>query len=559
MMKKITRCCLLIATLFSSVTMLHAEDVKVLVPGDEFHSVAELTGQDFAMMQGDNALYGSSAQNLAFSKYSDAFSASNSGYLFRLEPLANNAAASDAIKPYYLLRLITPAGAEYNIWGSPGYLNSQNATGWCSFILGLNGQFGQDLANGAVFDIQYVEGSGFTLRNLATGLYLNNAGTANHESPAYWTFCKLEESSMENPIPKPDRTATDAKVDCFTDFVTISDNATYDPETRNFTNRCGFIWSEGVDLSQYQYLVITAAQCRAAAGAGHVQLRDLNGMTVGGDDYGVSNMNMWMSLWNHHNCCLIDLEKLRQEHQFDIYHITELSIDGGTGFVLGNVYASNTAPLTFGPWSQGNEGSYRRQNLTAEKFGTICLPYQAAVAGAYIYEIAAKNRNEVELARVDGLMEAGKPYIFCTIENKIDDENQFKDEVAVNNVYFYQATAQTVSEPLENNGLVGTFVSTQVPANCYVLSDNVLMKTVAGDLPTAGENRAWLDPSLIVNTEGANVSVRISAGTTTAIEQPILQEPVSTENLTVFDISGRKVKKPSSGLYIVNGKKVLIK
>ena len=162
-----------------------------LVPGEAFTSVEALESQSFAIVNegGQRALYGSDNQNLGYEEYGAAFADTNTGYLFKAEPVTVSGSK------YYLLRLMTPVGGEYSIWGSPGYLNSQPATGWCSFILGLNGQNGQDIVNGAVWDVQYEEGKGFTLKNLGTGLYLAGNGPANSEEPIYWTLCKLKDSA----------------------------------------------------------------------------------------------------------------------------------------------------------------------------------------------------------------------------------------------------------------------------------------------------------------------------------------------------------------------------
>ena len=132
------------------------------------------------------ALFGSNQQNLGYGAFSDAFLGTNSGYYFKLE----------RAEGHYLFRLITPAGAEYNIWGSPGYLNSQPATGGCSFILGLNNQYGQDGENLALFDVEAVDG-GFTLKNVGTGLYLNDNAPAKYETGNAWTFCTVSESYKE--------------------------------------------------------------------------------------------------------------------------------------------------------------------------------------------------------------------------------------------------------------------------------------------------------------------------------------------------------------------------
>lgn len=158
--------------------------------GEEFKSVAALDGKTFAIVNQaeEKALFGSNNQNLGYDVYSNAFVATNSGYLWKLVSLADN--ADEEIRGYYLLQLVTPAGADYNCWGMGGVLNSQPTTGSVSFILGLNGaQMGQDIKNGAVYDVQYVEGQGFSLKNIGTGLYQGaNTAPAKNEEPTYWSF-----------------------------------------------------------------------------------------------------------------------------------------------------------------------------------------------------------------------------------------------------------------------------------------------------------------------------------------------------------------------------------
>ena len=158
----------------------------------EFTSVADLAGVSFAIINKaeEKALYGSNAQNLAYGTYANAFSSSNSGYLWKLVSLADDADAD--VHAYYRFQLITPTGADYSCWGWGGWLNSQPANKDCSFILGLNNQNGQDMKNGAVYDVQYVEGQGFTIKNIGTGLYQGaNNGPAKNEEPTYFTFATV--------------------------------------------------------------------------------------------------------------------------------------------------------------------------------------------------------------------------------------------------------------------------------------------------------------------------------------------------------------------------------
>ena len=99
------------------------------------------------------------------------------------------------------MRLITPDDQPYNIWGKPGYLNAQPLeTGWCCFILGLSKGNGEDMENGAVWNIDYVDGKGFSLKNVGNGKYLKDAGNANHDDPTYFSFCTLATVTGISPV-----------------------------------------------------------------------------------------------------------------------------------------------------------------------------------------------------------------------------------------------------------------------------------------------------------------------------------------------------------------------
>ncbi len=151
--------------------------------GQKYNSIEETQGKTFAIVSEDQgkAFYGSDNQNLVFGPYEEAFDDGNSGYHFKLEK--SNVANG------WLLRLITPDGEGYNIWGKPGYLNTQPANQNCSFILGLNNQNGEDFKNGGLWNIDYVDGKGFSLKNVGTGLYLHDASPAKYDTPAYFSFC----------------------------------------------------------------------------------------------------------------------------------------------------------------------------------------------------------------------------------------------------------------------------------------------------------------------------------------------------------------------------------
>ena len=150
-------------------------------------SLSDLSGKAFAIVNEaeEKAFFGSVAQDLGYDHYKNAFDVSNEGYLFKISRITGGRS----------LKLVTPDGEEYQIDGGVGYLNSQAATGDCCFINGLSNQRGYDIPDGAVWDIQYVEGKGWTLKNVGTGKYLKDATAAKYDEPTYFTFCTLKEDT----------------------------------------------------------------------------------------------------------------------------------------------------------------------------------------------------------------------------------------------------------------------------------------------------------------------------------------------------------------------------
>ena len=181
------------------LTMVVAMVANAAIPptiqlGDEFTSVAALDGKTFAIVDkaAEKALFGSNNQNLAFDAYGSAFVTTNSGYTWQLESLAEN--EDESVHGYYLLHLVAPNGTPVPTSDWEGkYLNSQDKGGWCCFNLGIKAKkLGQDIDYGAVWDVQFVEGKGFSLKNIGTGLYKGaDGGTANKEEAVYFAFVSV--------------------------------------------------------------------------------------------------------------------------------------------------------------------------------------------------------------------------------------------------------------------------------------------------------------------------------------------------------------------------------
>ena len=161
-------------------------------------SLSEITSQPFAIVNksNENMFYGSDNQDLGFGPALEVVNnKSINGYMFKAEPVSGRSGC-------YLLRLITLNGSEYSIGDNPGYLNSQSISGECCFIQGLNDQNGEEIENGAVWEINYVKGSGFTLKNVGTGRYLKDSNAAKYRTATYMDFLGADNTTRINAVER---------------------------------------------------------------------------------------------------------------------------------------------------------------------------------------------------------------------------------------------------------------------------------------------------------------------------------------------------------------------
>ena len=188
------------------------------------------------------------------------------------------------------------------------------------------------------------------------------------------------------------------------------------------------------------------------------------------------------------------------------------------------------------------------RKVTKGNYGTLCLPYSADlkngdVSGAKFYAIEGKQMENGEVAsislvEVDTLIRA-TPYIFLATDDML--------EVRYKGYYNKNLVAKS-------NGLVGSYEATGVAEGMYVISQNQVMK--CGKNSKIGTNRCYINMDDVPVTDAPAPGARVlyfNAGTT-GIEEVDTEKPHSQQ---IYDLSGRPVRKPKSGLYIVNGKKII--
>ena len=433
-------------------------------------------------------------------------------------------------------------------WNFGSYLNHSQYghTFAATAASGVNQNYGWDFEFAGIWKISKEE-DGFVFQCAGgSKVYLKVDGTSADK-----VYLKLYESvdfAANTDLEKEENAAND-------EIFALADATGYNSETGEVTNGT-WTFDTPVDLTDWDYLMITTIN--SGGDSSHeIIIKDVNDVTVQGDGYSGSTAgtggNMWLDTWNNQNAIRISLDYLRKNKSMDISQIKSFKINGTVK--VANVYLTdyNNTKINGGYCT----GDVVREYAAIDKFGTICLPYKASCAGAEIYEIAGKTANGVTLTKVTGLLEAGKPYFYLASDavGKYDGNTPQN----IYNVNFFRADADTydAASAGTNNGLIGTFSNTTAPigADYYVLSNNKLYNVDSS--VTVGANKAYVNISAIT-PRLARGFVDLDFNEPTGIETVANSQEVNA-NSKFFNLAGQRVAQPTKGLYIVNGKKVLVK
>ena len=194
------------------------------------------------------------------------------------------------------------------------------------------------------------------------------------------------------------------------------------------------------------------------------------------------------------------------------------------------------------------------RGITAGKWSTICLPFdlsssqQTSVFGAGV-EVAKLTDESTEstlkfATLSDETIEANKPYAIKVASNF--------STATIPNVTLSNATPSVTAGDWT---FTGVYTPVNIPADSYFFSDNKLWRA-ADDTNTIKAFRGYFT---FTNNSGAgsremNFSVD---GELTGIRT--IESGVQNVENEYFDLQGRKVAQPTKGLYIVNGKKIIVK
>ena len=267
-------------------------------------------------------------------------------------------------------------------------------------------------------------------------------------------------------------------------------------------------------------------------------------------------------------------------------------VPGGFNFVMDKSVYANAKPGTQTLVTWGTAEGYDNsafeleevevlpvdnlQEFAVNTYGILCLPYSIYPAGDYTvaYEVLGLKDGNLQLGELssDAEIAAGTPFIYFYEYEFAEDEEEvgymedalfLVDANAANMTYNYNAVCA--------NGLQGTMASVELKGEGfgYFATDNegnfkVRVTEDADSKKKIGMNSGYfvevpatdLDGDVVIPVDGVLTS--INAATV-----------VKNENVSVYSLSGVKVRQNvkagaatnglPKGLYIVGGKKVLVK
>lgn len=192
--------------------------------------------------------------------------------------------------------------------------------------------------------------------------------------------------------------------------------------------------------------------------------------------------------------------------------------------------------------------------ISSVGFATAYMGFDTTVSGANAYYVTVSD-GVASLSKVEGVIPANTGVVL-EAQNGGAATATFTESVA---------TADDKAAA-EGNMLVGSIVGKTFDAEgyyYYILSKGTGEKADAvgfywdknsynGTQARCGANKAILAVPTTGGAATSSISIRFDGAT-------MIENIVEVENNIYYDLQGRKVKNPSNGLYIVNGKKMLVK
>ena len=188
--------------------------------------------------------------------------------------------------------------------------------------------------------------------------------------------------------------------------------------------------------------------------------------------------------------------------------------------------------------------------LNASGFASYCSPFAldlTPTSDYAAYAVAAAGDNALTFTKIPGKVAANTPIILYSTTTT-------DDAVSIPVIEDDDPAIAAVS----GNELIGTLSPTYVTATSghtnYGLKGDKFIRFNAGAVKA---NKAYLSVDNSMIDAGAHeIAIIFDNGETTSIEEVNTQKTI---NNGFFNLAGQRVAQPTKGLYILNGKKVIVK
>ena len=192
------------------------------------------------------------------------------------------------------------------------------------------------------------------------------------------------------------------------------------------------------------------------------------------------------------------------------------------------------------------------RSITAGKWSTIVLPFAMTSAqltatfgsDVKVAELTSGTASTLNFSTVTETA-ANKPYAIKVASNFTS--------ATINGVTIVN---DTPTQTVDDWNFVGTYSSTTVPEGSYYFKSNKLYQRSAGHTTTMKPFRAYLTYTGGAGAPALNFTID---GETTGIAHISADGQMNLEEGAFYNLNGQRVAQPTRGLYIVNGKKYVIK
>ena len=197
--------------------------------------------------------------------------------------------------------------------------------------------------------------------------------------------------------------------------------------------------------------------------------------------------------------------------------------------------------------------------VSAARYATLYLDYNAIIPeGVEVYTANTVDGNRLMMQQVTGILPANTGVIVRAEQGTYTFEQSFENAEEIENNLFRGSVEDEYITPAKDtkyyvlamkDGVVGMYADA-LTGGTFKNNANKAYLMLSTRIGIYDEEVDTEDPGMQLSN-----SYYFDFSGTTAIE-PVINE---VEDNIYYDLSGRRVENPTQGIYIVNGKKVLVK